>query len=52
MNEELTIQDLQQQLDYFLSRPVKGPQNPKPMIDFIIGMIEDKRDEKLKQLGI
>lgn len=51
MNEELTIQELQEQLDFFLNIPSKGI-NPKPMIDFIISKIEDIRDEKLKKLGL
>lgn len=48
---DLTIQEMQEQLDFFLNTPPKGI-NAKPMIDFIIEKIEEARDEKLKQIGL
>lgn len=48
---DLTIQEIQEQIDFLLSNPPKGI-NLKPLIDFCREQIEDKRDEKLKQIGL
>lgn len=51
MNIDLTIQELQASLAFFVNTPPQG-MNAKPMIDYIVQKIEQARDEKLNLIGI